>query len=350
MYGWHVFQQSVYIVIILLLCVGCTNRAPTKPVSFNQAVTAIDFQNAFQNRVVKLIAPASGTEPAIINQLKTMPYLKVSVPEDLITNDIIFHSNNDVNRFSHLKTVLENTENNTVIWTLRGGYGSARLIDYLKKCPKPKTEKFFIGSSDVTALHLFLSQQWGWRTIHGVGLANILDPNQDPQNFERIATIISKSQKTLTMGPLIPLNDAACRTKKLSGRITGGNLTMLQTSIGTPWQIQTAGKILFLEEVGEKGYKIDRALNHLKQAGLLKNVQGIVLGQFIAPNTTDTVESSAIAETIRVAIERFAREAQIPVFKNEQFGHGPRNYPIIYNAKSEISLETPDTFTWTMYL
>lgn len=322
----------------------------TEEPAYNQAVTQPDFQKAFQERIVHLIAPASGCAPEIIDQLKNIPHFKVDVPENLMEKNIIFHANSDVNRFLQLKKALDDPSNNTIIWALRGGYGSARLMEDLNQCPKPKTEKWFIGSSDVTALHLFLSQKWGWHTIHGAGLSNILNPKQDPQNFERIATIVSKAQKTLTLGPLIPLNERARLTKTISGRITGGNLTMLQTSIGTPWQVQTAGKILFLEETGEKGYKIDRTLNHLKQAGLLKNVCAIVLGQFIAPDTLNPTESSDIEKGIEVALERFAEDTQIPVFKNEQFGHGLANYPIVYNADSKIVVDTPGTFSWIMQL
>jgi len=322
-----------------------------KKLDFNPIVTNSDFQKAFQSRTIRLIAPASTCNLEIIEQLKTTTHLKIDVPDNLVEKNIIFHANSDENRFLQLKNALEDKSSNTIIWTLRGGYGSARLIDYLSQCPKPKTEKIFIGSSDITALHLFLSQQWGWRTIHGAGLASLLNPNQDPQNFERIATIVSKSKKTLTLDPLIPLNTAASKIKKISGCITGGNLATLQTNIGTPWQIQTAGKILFLEEVGEKGYRIDRALNHLKQAGLLKDVHSIILGQFIASDASDNSDAPLIAETIRIAIERFATDTQIPVFKNDQFGHGPTNYPIVYNAKSDIIVnEKPGEFSWVMHL
>ena len=341
------FKKNAYIAVILLLCAGCTNMLQTKP-AVNPIVNNTDFQKTFNTRPIRLIAPASGSDPQTIEALRTTTHLNMDIPDNLIEKSMIFHANSDENRFLQLKNALNDKSNSTIIWTLRGGYGSARLVDYLSQCPKPETEKIFIGFSDVTALHLFLSQRWGWRTIHGAGLAKILDPTQDLQNFERIATIVSKSKKTLSLNPLTPLNTAALNTKKISGRITGGNLTIIQTSIGTHWQIQTAGKILFLEEVGEKGYRIDRALNHLKQAGLLKRVRAIVLGQFLSP---DVSKDSSVSETIAVAIERFAKDTEIPVFKNEQFGHGNINYPLVYNVKSEIIVnETPSEFSWVMHL
>ncbi len=316
--------------------------------AFNPIVNNPNFQKAFQERKIQLVAPASAGDPEAIAALKTIPHFNIDVPENLIEKSILFHANSDENRFLQLKNALYDKSSNTVIWTLRGGYGSARLIDSLSQCPKPETEKTFIGSSDITALHLFLSQKWGWKTIHGAGLAKLVDPKQDPENLERIATIISKSQKTLCLNPLIPLNTAAAKTKKISGRITGGNLSIIQTSIGTTWQIKTSGKILFLEEVGEKGYRVDRILTHFKQAGLLKNVSAIVLGQWIAP---DDPKDSTVLEGLNVAIERFAKDTQIPVFKNNQFGHGRINYPIVYQAKSDIMVsDTPEAFIWVMHL
>lgn len=340
-----IFCQTL--AVIVLLSTGCTNMLQTKPV-FNSIVNDADFQKAFQAHTIRLIAPASADSPEIIEALRTTTHLNIDISDNLIEKNIIFHANSDENRVSQLKDALYGKSSSTIIWTLRGGYGSARLLDYLNQCPKPKTEKFFIGFSDITALHLFLSQNWGWKTIHGAALAQILDPNQAPQNFERIATIISKHKKTLSLDPLMPLNAAALQSKKISGRITGGNLSIIQTSIGTPWQIKTGGKILFLEEVGEKGYRIDRILNHLKQAGLLKNVRAIVFGQLIiAGDPKDTT----LNEAITIAVERFAKETPIPVFKNNQFGHGSTNYPIVYHAKSTIiASEASGEFTWVMQL
>lgn len=341
------FKMRVLLAFFLLFCAGCTTMQNTKP-DYNPVVKESDFQKAFHARTIKLIAPASSTDPSNIERLRSLTHLNIQIPEKIIEKSIIFHANSDEERLLQLKDALYDKSRNTIIWTLRGGYGSARLLDQLNQSPKPKTEKIFIGYSDITALHLFLAQQWGWKTIHGAGLARILEPAQDPQNFEKIAAIISKKVTSLSLAPLIPLNKAALDTQKISGAITGGNLSVIQTGIGTAWQIQTKNKILFLEEVGEKGYRLDRALHHLKQAGLLKDVRAIVFGQFIDSLDAPDAPSS---EHITVALERFATNTQIPVFKNNQFGHGTVNYPIVYNAKSKIAVnKTTGEFTWTMDL
>lgn len=316
--------------------------------AFNPVVNDENFLNAFRKRTIKLVAPASATEPENLERIRALTHLNIDIPHNITEENFIFHANTDEARLLQLKNAFFDSDSQTIIWTLRGGYGSARLLEELNKFAKPSTEKIFIGNSDITALHLFLSQEWRWKTIHGAGLAKILDPKQDSQNYLRIATIISKKEPTLTLEPLVALNKAALDSQKISGPITGGNLSIIQTSIGTKWQIQTKGKILFIEEVGEKGYRIDRMLNHLKQTGLLLDVKGIVLGQFIdslsAPRTT-------VSDEITFALERFSKDIDIPVFQNNQFGHGNTNYPIIYNANSEIILnKNTHHFSWIMHL
>lgn len=275
-----------------------------------------------------MVAPASASGEAKIQQLCSLQNLNIEVPPNTFKEAIIFHSNTDKERFRFLKNSLYDTSKNTIVWTYRGGEGSARLIPFLKNLPKPNQEKIFIGYSDITALHLFLSQNWHWKTLHGAFLCELLNPKKDPKNFQKIADFITKKTPVLNIKNLHPLNSHAKNTKKISGLLTGGNLTMVETSIGTDWQMQAKNKIVFLEDVEEKGYQVDRALAHLKQAGLLKEVKAIVFGDFVEGD-----------EFVSLALERFGAETNIPVFKTNQFGHGKTNYPLLYNAHATLFLE-----------
>lgn len=300
------------------------------------------FQTAFQNKSIHIVATASGTTPEMMAKLHefiTSTNLTIHMPNQLLSNDIPYHASLDTYRLEQLKTALYDPTENNIIWTLRGGYGSARLLDALQTLPIPDTYKTFIGFSDNTALHLFLSQQWGWKTIHGSGFTQLFDSTQDPENFRRITNIISQKNPESCISNLMPLNNIAqknlshSQSTTITGHLTGGNLTVLESSIGTHWEAQTAGKILFLEEVNEKGYRIDRSLYHLYQAGLLQTVKAIVLGEFSSPPNDSTIP---------FALNRFAQEMdtyQIPIYKTNQFGHGNKNYPLIYNAQSEISVD-----------
>ncbi len=284
------------------------------------------FQDALKPYVIQVVAPASGVHTEKINQLQALESLNIDLSLSTLQEEISYHSNSDELRFQQLKKAVLDESPNTLIWALRGGYGSARLIERLNDLPKPPQEKTFIGFSDNTALHLFFSKQWHWSCIHGSGFSQILDPNQDPQNFIKIADILTKKGSGASID-LIPFNDKAFRSTPIQGLLTGGNLTLVENSIGTLWQIQTQDKILFLEEIGEKGYRIDRSLLHLHQAGLLNQVKAIVLGEFL-----HALQDSDIA----VALQRFAKDVPIPVYKSNQFGHGKLNYPLIYNSMAQI--------------
>ncbi len=285
------------------------------------------FKQTFTDRTIDMVAPGSGVDPEVIQKLRSLD-LAIRIPEDIISSDMVYLANTDSKRSGFLEKALYSEDKNSVIWALRGGYGSARLIDHLSLLhEKPQHPRFFIGCSDLTALHLFLSQHWGWKTIHGSGLRGLLRPQQDPNNFLKIAALIAGAKQSSIEG-LKSMNKEATALKQVKGSLTGGNLTLVQTSMGTPWQIQTHDKILFLEDVAEPGYKIDRALNQLRQAGVFKGVRGIVLGDFC--------EHDSVKADVLFALEQFAKETAIPVFKTDTFGHGNKNYPLVYNSEASI--------------
>ncbi|MFY9589651.1 LD-carboxypeptidase [Rickettsia endosymbiont of Halotydeus destructor] len=285
---------------------------------------------------ITAVAPASGTDIDILANLENIS-LKLNIPHKCFDNTkVLFHSNSDELRFRCLKDALFDNSNH-VVWVLRGGYGSAKLIPYLQKLAKPPKEKFFIGYSDITALHIFLAQEWGWKPIHSSVLIEILKPEKECSNFIKIAEIISGKGKQITIDKLIAMNSEAKLDKVINGKLTGGNLTMVQTSIGTEWQIKTVDKILFLEDINIKPYQIDRTLLHLKQAGLLKNVKAIIFGSF-----------SPEDENIITVLSNFAATLNIPVFKTNRFGHGKINDPIIYNTDSKIIASENENFKLVM--
>lgn len=323
-----ILQHRLVIIAAAILLSACTSK-PTE----NATVHDPAFVQALANKRIVVIAPASAVEPEELERLKALKQFNIVIPDNLQDISNVYHAHNDKQRLAFLKEALTSSSKNDIIWALRGGYGSARLIAELKKIPKPKQEKLLIGYSDITALHLFLSQDWGWKTIQGPVLNEFLNPRRDPENLKRLGQLISGQVKTTELTDLIPLNAAAqaVHSKPITGKLTGGNITLVLSSIGTTWQIQTAGKILFLEDHKVEGYKLDRELHHLKEAGLLKNVKAIILGD-LKPR-----ENTGLPDKIEYAVNRFANETKIPVFKSEQFGHGPVNYPMVYNAESTIA-------------
>jgi muramoyltetrapeptide carboxypeptidase len=206
-------------------------------------------------------------------------------------------------------------QNNRVagLVALRGGYGSTYLLDFLAQ-EKLDHPKCLIGYSDITVLQTFLWQKHGWVTFHGPMLAMGFDHGADglrgfeENSFLNAATSAAPWSVKLSGEALVP--------GQAEGRVLGGCLTMLQTSLGTPWEIDTDGALLFLEDTHVKPYQVDRALMHLKQAGKLANVRGIVLGEF--PSSAPPVPQSP---TVREVCERILAPLRIPIVFAAPIGH-----------------------------
>jgi len=216
------------------------------------------------------------------------------------------------------------------IWCLRGGYGSMRLIPYLEKM-KPKSPKLFIGFSDITSLHLYLNQKWNWPTLHGRTISQLNGDMNSDEAFE-YKKIISGEIRQILFQDLEPLNKYASKNFSIESTITGGNLRIVQSSIGTAWEVQTNNKILFLEDVAERGYSVDRMLEQLDQAGKLTRIKALIFGDF-----TEGLEKNG-DNLIPATMQRWADRLKVPVLKGLPAGHGPINRCVPFNTKTQLYL------------
>ncbi|ADE29928.1 LD-carboxypeptidase [Rickettsia prowazekii] len=303
------------------------------------STSVFSVSNNLINIPITVVATATGADSKTLSDLKNINGLNLQIPAKCFTKGKLpFLASSDEVRFNCLRDALFDKSDN-VVWSLRGGYGSARIIPDLLKLSKPNKEKFFIGYSDITALHLFLSQEWGWRTIHGSNIADLLKTEKDQGNFTKLGEILKGKVKQVTIDNLIPLNDIAKSSDLVKGNLTGGNLTMVQTSIGTRWQIKTKGKILFLEDTNVAPFRLDRELLHLKQSMLLEGVKAIIFGSF-----------GKDLDATMLVLRNFAYSLNIPVFKTNRFGHERINDPIIYNTNSKIIMSKHKEFKLIMEL
>jgi len=307
-----------------------------------------EFLSLIKNVQIKAVAPAGPIDRSILTKLKNMDGLHFTIIDEKLHSNCLLHSGSVEVRSKSLKCSLIDSgtkrpnKGKEVIWSLRGGYGSAKLIPELIKLPKPSETKIFIGYSDVTALHLFLSQNWGWSTIHGAMLFDLDKPTHKEENFTALAKIINGEVKNLEIKDLRPINQAANSASDINGKITGGNLTLLQTSIGTDWEVQTKDKILFVEDVNLQPHELDRALTHLKQAGIFDNVKAIIFGNFSSGKSN--IDESVTTKVI----EEFVSQENIPCFKTNRFGHSDFNDPIVYNSNGTINKKAPESKTFTL--
>jgi muramoyltetrapeptide carboxypeptidase len=240
-----------------------------------------------------------------------------------------YHSDEDEYRAGDLIRAFSNKDSK-IIWSIRGGYGSIRLLEQLKKCKKPKNDKIFIGYSDLTSVHQFLNQEWNLKTIHGPMISSFSNSKFDQKCLLELKQILFGKKSSLKY-KLSALNDFANKKTKIKGKLTGGNLSVIQTSLGTPYEMDFKNKIVLLEDVGERGYRLDRALAHLELSGKFKKAKAIILGDFVGGLESDG------KSYVEFALTRFALKQKIPVYKSSEFGHGIKNRPLIFNHTHSIT-------------
>jgi muramoyltetrapeptide carboxypeptidase len=200
---------------------------------------------------------------------------------------------------------------------LRGGYGSNYLLDddLAKELGEPKV---VIGFSDLTSMQIYLWQKCGWVSIHGPMVAAGLDAGADVRggyDEESFLAAVRKKHEGWT----IPLKGESLVGGESEGTLLGGCLTLVETTLGTPWELDTRGAILILEDRGMKPWQVDRASMHLKQAGKLSGIRGIVLGEF--PESEPPVAGSP---TVRDVCTRILGPLGVPIVFAAPVGHTPR--------------------------
>ena len=255
-----------------------------------------------------------------------------------------------------------------ILWGARGGYGAARILERLEERVRRSgivpPRKLLIGFSDLTALMEFVRVKWNWSILHAPTLSHRSFSLAQPGDWRSLTALVDrhlalpvwakKSFKFLTPAPAEPIE----------GLLVGGNLTVWQSLVGTPYSGSPVGSLIFFEDVGESLYRIERALQHLVMSGSLHGVLGIVLGEFThcrdqpmnclkkmptertrsrmleRPKTT---ELRPLRRRLNepLGIHQIFREVgeylQIPVLANLPVGHGPRLSPLPLGARYRLT-------------
>jgi muramoyltetrapeptide carboxypeptidase len=267
--------------------------------------------------VVMPFAPASPAEPSkIAAGMAELRRLGLQVAERTSTeNDGYFAASTAIRR-DELVGQLERADIAVLVGT-RGGYGSNYLLDDLR-ISTPKNPKITLGFSDLTSLQIYLWQRFQWITFYGPMLAAGLDVGPgEPKGYDEVS-FLSALQNTDT-GWTLDLQGDILHSGEAYGRVLGGCLTLVETAIGTQWDLQTDDAILVLEDRGMKPWQVDRALMHLKQAGKFANVRGIVLGDF--PECEAPVAGSP---AVRDVCRRILGPLGIPIVFGAPIGHTMR--------------------------
>ena len=223
------------------------------------------------------------------------------------------------------------------IFAVRGGWGVQRMLPYVDWEIVRANPKLVIGYSDITALHLAIAKQAGFTTIHGPN-ASASWPQDVWEAFRAIAFDASTQTYNMPEMPEAMLGMRGPRARtfgkgKARGRLLGGNLTVLASLVGTPWLPDFTGRLLFLEDIGEAEYRIDRMLTQIGQAGILDACEGVVFGECTRCSNPDGgLGNFTLYEVLDHHLGRLGK----PAFQGPRFGHISDNFPLPVGTMAEI--------------
>jgi muramoyltetrapeptide carboxypeptidase len=223
------------------------------------------------------------------------------------------------------------------VFAVRGGWGSARILPYLNFDVIRANPKLLIGFSDITALHMAFAARAGFTTIHGPNAASswgkLSWESFRPLVFEGATPLYSNPVGTDDRLAQLSGRTWTIRPGKAQGRLLGGNLTVLTALMGTSFLPNFDGAILFLEDVDEAEYRIDRMLTQLALSGVLRRVAGVVFGQ-----CTDCRVSgrSYGGFTLSEVLKQHLEPLGVPAFQGSLFGHVANQFSLPVGTRAEI--------------
>lgn len=217
----------------------------------------------------------------------------------------------------------------SAIWCARGGYGTVRILDKLDYTKLKENPKWIIGYSDITALHNQLHNQ-GFESLHAIMCVSltkdITEVQESVDTFK--AALFGKPENYDLEGSKYN------REGEAKGQLIGGNLTILHTMLGSDTSLDTSGKILFIEEIGEYKYHIDRMLQSMKRAGYFENLKGLVVGDMSKLRKNTTLWGTSVEQLILDALADY----DFPIAFNMPAGHEEDNRALVLGRTVELKV------------
>lgn len=320
-----VFKQKTMKNSILFIFLVCFLSCDAQKTAMKLATPAY----LQKGDTIAIVAPAGilKNKKKIIERAKN---LAESWGLHVVYGKYLFGKNNhfsgtDEERSKDFQDALDN-KSIKAIWCGRGGYGSVRILDMLDFTKFKENPKWIIGYSDITALHNHI-HNLGFETLHAMMGTSMQDnPKDIPETIKTFRKAIFGEKLTYSI-PSSKYN----RKGSVSGKLVGGNIALLSSMLGSRSQISTNGKVLFIEEIGEYKYSIDRMLQSLKRAGNFDKVKAVIVGDISKIKKNTTSWGSSIEQLILDVIPE-----EIPVLFDFPAGHEPDNRALIFGRKIEV--------------
>ncbi len=283
---------------------------------------------------IRIVAPAGKVQPEKITpgiQLLEQQGFEVVIGPHVFDPHFQFAST-DVNRLQDMQEAMDDHKCKAIICA-RGGYGAIRIVDQLSFEQFQHYPKWLVGFSDITVLHASFQQQ-GYCSIHGPMPAYYDKEGAPTESFLKLIQLLTGQPISYI---LTDSNDNRYGTT--SGKLVGGNLSILHSLTGTPLQPQTQGKILFIEDLSEYLYHTDRMIRNLKLSGMFDGLSALLVGSFTDMRDNDSPFGQNVNEIIREAVNEYS----FPVVFNCPSGHIDENMPLVFGA--DYSLITTSNST-----
>lgn len=260
---------------------------------------------------------------------------------ELLVSDHVFGTHfqfagTDQQRLHDVQEALDDPDCRAIVCA-RGGYGAIRLAEQLCLDGFRHNPKWLVGFSDITVLHAILQKE-GFDSIHGPMPGFYLNDGAPTESFRQLVRLLKGKNTTYRFQPH-NLN----RNDQAEGLLCGGNLSIVYSLLGTPWQIETSGKILFIEDVSEYLYHLDRMMHGLKLSGSLAGLKALLVGGFTEMKDNDSPFGQSAEEIIRAAVADY----NYPVVFNCPSGHTDENMPLVFGRNYCIGKQNGNVYLET---